>query len=138
MSVRHRPMRPGDVRECVEILTADPVMRSRYGALVGQVRPTFLRLLGRLAFRAVVFEDLAAQPTRLVGLGISAFLVDAYVRKLKTPPLCWAGPDLVGRIVNGEHPILPDRQLPSTNAASDRRNFVSRGWTATELRAHPT
>jgi hypothetical protein len=137
MSVRHRPMRPGDVRECVEILAADPVVGSRYGALVGQVRPTFLRLLGRLAFRAVVFEDFAAHPKRLVGLGISAFLVEAYVGKLKTAPLCWAGPDLVGRIVRGEDPILTDRQLRDANAGSGLHNFVWHGCTRLEERARP-
>ena len=137
MTVRHRPMRPRDVRECVEILAADPIAASRYGALIGQVRPIFLRLLARLAFRAVVFEDLAAQPTRLVGLGISAFLVEAYVRKLKTAPLCWAGPDLVGRLVNGEDPILTDRQLRDANAGNGLHNFVWHGCTRVEERARP-
>lgn len=137
MTVRPRPMQPGDVWECVEILARDPVVAPRYGALIDQVRPAVLRLLGRGAVRAVVLEDLGGARPRLVGLGISAFVTDAYAQEVKKPPLSWIAPDLVRRTLAGEAPILTDRQLQDANTSTGLHNCTLHGCTRLEDRARP-
>ncbi len=69
MALRHRPMRPNDVRECVEIVAAHPVICPRYGSAIRDLPRVWLGLLGREAFRAVVFEDSRDSQVRTMGVG---------------------------------------------------------------------
>jgi DNA-binding CsgD family transcriptional regulator len=118
-------MRPADIIECIDIIRADPIAETRYGGHIGQLRSVFLRLLRQRAFLAVVFEDETGHCGRLVGTGISAFLTDAYIKRIKTAPLGWVAPDLVTRIAGGESsPVLSDRQLQEANATTGLTNFV--------------
>lgn len=115
MTIHCRPMLPKDVRPSVEILAVHPVVAPRYGDSIDQLRPAWLSLLGCEAFRAVVFEEIQEHKTRLVAAGVSVFVTDSFVRELKTPPLFWIGPELAGRIVRGDSPLLTDEEVCAAN-----------------------
>ena len=87
MALRHRPMRRGDVEECVEIVAAHPLLGPQYGSCIGDLRSAWGSLLGREAFRAVVFEDAKDSQVQAVGVGVSVFVSDDFLFELKTPPL---------------------------------------------------
>ena len=134
MDVRYRPMRPGDIRECVQIVAADPNVAARYGNLMAHLRPAWLRLLGCAAFRAVVFEDLGGMRPRLVGVGVSAFVSERFARAVQTPPFSWAGPEAIREIVRGGSPLLSDAQLREANTSTGLTLFCWHGSTRREDR----
>src|SRR6267378_2412841 len=116
MAVRHRPMRPDDVRECAEIVATHPVIGPRYGSAIGDLGRVWLGLLGREAFRAVVFEDSKDSQVRIMGVGVSVFVSDEFLFELKTPPFFWVSHELIHRINCGDSPLLSDKQMRQTNA----------------------
>src|SRR6266576_6326921 len=91
MAVRYHPMRQNDAQECVEIVAAHQFMGPRYGSGTTDLRTVWLSLLGREAFRAVVFEDGEDTQVRIMGVGVSAFVSHDFLIELKTPPFFWAG-----------------------------------------------
>jgi hypothetical protein len=115
MALRHRSMRPDDVRECVEIVRMHPILGPQYGRVM-DLRSVWLSLLGREAFRAVVFEDAKDSQVRRVGVGVTVFITDDFLTELKTPPFFWIGPELTKRIVCGDSPLLLDKQVEQANA----------------------
>ena len=90
MSIRYRPMRPNDVRECTGILAEHPLVSARYGISLAGLGPVWLRLLASegLASAAAVEEE-AAGKTRIPALGVSAFVSDEFLRELKASPHFW-------------------------------------------------
>lgn len=117
MAVRHRPMRANDVRECVEIVAAHPIVGPRYGDAIADLGPAWLRLLYSDGFcaRAVIEETNGAQVNKLA-IGISVFVDDEFLRETKTPPHFWIGPELAKRVARGHSPVLSHRQLCEANA----------------------
>lgn len=118
MRVRHRPMRAADVHECVELIAQDPIMSVRYGPLLQHLPKVWLRLLGKEAFRAWVFPLAHPQNHKLIALGASAVVSDAFVARLKRPTFVWIGPELVSRILQGDSPLLSDQQVAEVNASN--------------------
>ena len=118
MGIRHRQMRPKDVRECVDIVAAHPIVGPRYGSAITDLRPVWLRLLGREAFMPVVFEELRGSDVRILGAGVTAFVADDFMRELKTPPLFWIGPELARRVVRGDCPLLSDKEVRVANSGA--------------------
>jgi hypothetical protein len=118
VGIRHRQMRPKDVLQCVDIVAAHPILSSRYGSAIADLRPAWLRLLGREAFRAVVFEEISGPHIRILGTGITVFVSDEFMRDAKTPPLFWIGPELVKRVVRGNCPLLSDEELREANSGA--------------------
>jgi DNA-binding CsgD family transcriptional regulator len=117
MGIHWRPMRPRDVRGCAAIIAAHPVNGARYRDQIGDLHKVWLSLLGREAFRAVVIESVdASQRTTLIGVGVSAFVSDAFLNQLKTPPYRWVGPELLRQIVRGDDPLLSDQQVRTANS----------------------
>jgi hypothetical protein len=116
MALRFRPMRPKDVSECVQIVTAHPVIGPRYGPALDQLRPAWLRLLDCEAKRAVVLEEVVESRATILYLGISVFVRDEFMRELKTAPLFWWGPELTWRIMQGKSPVLSDKELREANS----------------------
>lgn len=116
MALRHRSMRQEDVGECVEIVGAHPLLGPQYGSVIKDLRSVWLSLLGREAFRGVVFEDAKDSQVRTVGVGVSVFVSDDFLRDLKTPPFIWIGPELIKRIIRGNSPLLSDKQMRQANA----------------------
>jgi hypothetical protein len=127
MSIRHRPMQPKDVRACVEIVAAHPVIAAWYGDAIADLRPALLRLLGCEAAKTIVFEDVEGAHVRIWGVGISVFVSDEFLRELKTPPLSWIGPELAKRIVRGNSPVLSDRQVQEANSCGGLNAVVWEG-----------
>lgn len=115
MGIRWRPMRPKDVRKCVQIIASHPVIEPRYGNVVADLCPSWMKLLGQEAFRAVVFEESQGSDSRIIGCGVSVFVADDFLRLLKTPPFFWVGPELVKRIRSGRSPLLSNKQVREAN-----------------------
>jgi hypothetical protein len=116
MSIRCRPLRPKDVAGCVEIVAQHPFIGPRYAGIISALPAVWLSLLGREAFRAYVYEDLQDSPPRLVGVGCSAIISDAFLREVKTPPFFWIGAELTRRVSGGRSPLLLDKQVRETNS----------------------
>jgi len=123
MSIRHRPMRPKDVRECVEIVATHPIVAPRYGNGLADLRTAWLRVFSSNGFcSAVVFEEIddgavrGRSPSRLVGMGVSVFVSDDFLRELKTRPSFWIGPELARRVVRGDSPLLSEKQVREANS----------------------
>src|SRR5260370_32752316 len=115
MGIHWRPMRPKDVGECVEIVATHPILGPRYGPAIVDLKAVWLGLLGREAFRPFVFEEVQGSSIRKVGVGVSAFVSDDYLVRMKTPPFFWVGPDLTMRIARGESPLLSDKEMREAN-----------------------
>jgi hypothetical protein len=116
MTIRSRPMRPKDVRECADIVAENPTLGARYGSAITDLRAVWLELLGREAFRAIVFEDLQGSDHRIIGCGVSTFVSDDFLRGLKKAPFIWVGPELVNRLMSGNSPLLSDKQVREANS----------------------
>lgn len=115
MALRFRPMRPKDVQECVEIVASHLLLGPQYGGDINELRSVWLSLLGREAFRAVVFEDAKDSRVQIVGAGVSTFVSDDFLSELKTAPFFWIGPELTKRILSGNSPLLSDKQVRQAN-----------------------
>ncbi len=111
-------MRPYDVRECVEIVAAHPIVGPRYGSAIADLSPAVLRLLSCNGFAsAAVFEEAGEAGSRMVAVGITVFVTDDFVRQLKTPPLFWIGPELVKREARGDSSsLLSRKQVQEANS----------------------
>jgi DNA-binding CsgD family transcriptional regulator len=116
MALRYRPMRPKDVRACVEIVAAHPLLGPQYESVIVDLPSVWLGLLGREAFRAVVFEDAEDSQVQRIGVGVSVFVSDDFLMELKTPPFFWIGPELTKRLLRGDSPLLSDKQVRQANA----------------------
>jgi hypothetical protein len=110
-------MRPKDVRECVEIVAAHPVVGPRYGSAIADLRPVWLHVLAARAFcGTAVFEEVIGSRVRMLGVGATLFVSDHFIRDLKTPPFFWMGPELVRRIGREDYPLLYENQVREANS----------------------
>src|SRR5258708_23244136 len=116
MSVRFRFMLPKYYRECVEICMALPLLGPQYGGILSDLRSAWLSLLGREAFRAVVFEDAKDSQVRTAGVGVSVFVSDDFLLEIKTPPFFWIGPALTKRRLRADSALRSDKQVRHHNA----------------------
>ena len=132
MPLRYREMQSTDVSRCVEIVAENPILKPRYGPAISELEECWLRLLGTLAFTAVVFEEMGSGSWHLIGAGISAFLSDAFIREMKTSPLIWVGPEIVRRISAGNSPVLSDKQVAESNTQGGLNLFGWHGATSVE------
>jgi hypothetical protein len=128
MAITYRPMRPKDVKQCVEIVAADPIVGPRYGKAIGNLRAVWLELLGSEALRAIVLEhSFKASGVEIVGVGASAFVSEDFFRELKTPPFFWAGPEITKRVVCGASPLLTNKQVRHGNSNAGLNLIVWEG-----------
>ena len=122
MSIRYRSMRPNDVRECVEIVAAHPIVGPRYGSAIADLGPAWLRLLSCDGLcSASVFEEVeeGVERTRprMLGVGVTVFVSDDFLREVKTQPFFWIGPELAKRVARGDHsPLLSQKQVQEANS----------------------
>lgn len=138
MTLQYRPMQAKDVDRCVEIVAGNPFLAPRYGDAIADLGKTWLSLLGRLAFTAVIFEEsLGGNRSRLVGAGISAFVSDAFLRDIKKPPLIWIGPEIVCRVSQGNSPLLSDKEVAEANTHGGLNLIGWHGATSIEDAARP-
>jgi hypothetical protein len=116
-------MLPNDITECAGIIADHPVIGPRYGQVIQDLSPAWLRLVGSEAMRSAVFEEVEGRRARIWGVGVGVFVTDDYVRELKKPPQFWSGPELATRIMRGTSPVLSDRQVREANS-SDGLNLL--------------
>lgn len=138
MPFTHRPMRPKDVRECVEIVAASPIQAPRYGTSIRDLPTVWQGLLGQEAFRAFVFEETQdhLKPTK-VGVGVSTCISDDFLQYIKTPPFFWVYPELIRRIASGKSPLLSDKQTREANANGGLNLLVWEGAVRIEYENRP-
>lgn len=125
MTLRARPMQPRDVRQCVAIIAAHPVIGPRYGSAIKDLQIAWLRLLDTEALVTTVFEELIGTRVTILGMGVSIFLREEYLDVLKKPPLRWIGPELAKQIARGETPHPSDKQLRDLNS---RGGVIAMSW----------
>ena len=118
-------MRPGDVDECVKIVAANQLLRVQYGNDLADLRAAWLCLLASNPFcGTAVFEEIEGSRTRIIGVGVTVFVSDDFLRELKTPPCFWIGPELTSRIKRGDSPLLTEGQVREANSR-DGLNLVT-------------
>jgi hypothetical protein len=125
--MRHRPMEPGDVRECAEIVAKHPVIGPRYGSRIKDLPAAWLRVLACEAKSATVFYADDSPRAPICFVGISIFVTDDFVRELKAAPGFWMGPELVKRILRGDSPVLLKGQFVEANSRSGLNLIVWEG-----------
>lgn len=127
MQVCFRPMQAKDVKPCAGLLASHPEERHRYGELLAQLPAAWLSLLRTGAMLSSVFEDKDAPVPRLIGCGVSVFVTDGFLRRLKTKPLVWVGPELLRRVIAGNAPILGPKEIRQANSRDGLNNVVWAG-----------
>jgi hypothetical protein len=137
MDLSYRPMRVGDFAACADIINSDPVVGPRYGPAIHLLPVVWSHLLGREAFRAFVFETSDSGRRKIILVGIAAFVADSFVRRLKTPPFVWIGPELTQCIANGHSPLLSDQAVAAANATGTLNCFCWSGCIHPEYVAEP-
>ncbi len=116
MQLRHRPMQPADIPECVDIVANHPVIGPRYGRAIGHLGEAWLRLLQREAKLANVVYAGEGSRAPICFVGVTVMVRDDFLREMKTPPHFWVGPELTRRIMKGESPLLTGKQLREANS----------------------
>jgi hypothetical protein len=110
-------MRPKDVAQAVSFVTSHPVAGQRYGDTIKTLASTWLRLLGRKAFCAIVLEEFDGDRVQMVGAAARVFVSDDFLRELKTPPFFWIAPELANRLACSNSPLLSDNEVAAGNTS---------------------
>src|ERR1700749_2217263 len=105
MAIRSRPLQSNDVRKCVEIIAAHPILRRRYEWVWSDLEAVILSLMPLDAFGSTVFEEVDESSIRLLGAGIATFVRDDFIRQFRNAPTTWATPELVTRLKRGYSPV---------------------------------
>jgi hypothetical protein len=96
MNLRHRPMQPRDIRECVEIVANHPVIGPRYGQAIELLPQAWLSLLRCEAKLTMVIQE-EGPDAPICFIGVTIVLRDDFVREMKALPQFWVGPELARR-----------------------------------------
>jgi hypothetical protein len=121
MRLRYRPAMAGDLRDYVRHLT----VRERYGSLFDRLADVWCALLRRESIISAVVEDLERNDRdRALALGVSVFVTDEFLRRVKTPPLFWIGPELIRHILQNNSPILDSAAIRRANSGEGLNSFV--------------
>jgi hypothetical protein len=124
MPLQWRTMKPNDVAECAKIIAAHPVIGKRYGAAIKDLRRSWLRLLGSEAMTTAVFEEVEKGRFTLAGVGVGVFVRDEFIRELKSRPQFWFGPELAKRALDGNSPVLSDKEVREANSGEGLNELV--------------
>ena len=116
MHLRHRPMQPGDIRECVDIVANHPVIGPRYGPVIEHLAEVWLRLLDSDALITDVIHAEEGSEAPICFFGVSAIVRDDFLCEMKRPPHFWLGPELATRVMKGQSPLLTGKQLRDANS----------------------
>ena len=115
MRLRVRPMGLHDVENCVALLASHPEERRRYGGLLEELPAAWKKLIRGRTLTSALLEDMDAQ-RQLVGLGVAVFVDDEFLRRLKSPPWVWMGPELTRRACGSSSDILSASQIREANS----------------------
>jgi hypothetical protein len=118
MRLSYRQMECGDIPTCVGIMAAHPVQRLRYGPTIKLLSRVWSRLVGLESFRTDVFEkaDSDSGGRRSIALGVSVFITEDFLQRLKTTPFVWIGPELTVLVARDRSPLLSDREVAEANS----------------------
>jgi hypothetical protein len=117
-------MKPRDVAGCVEIIASHPVIGARYGAETKNLGRAWLQLLDSEAMTTAVFEEVEKGRVSLAGVGVGVFVRDEFVRELKGRRQFWFGPELAKRVLNGNSPVLSDKEVREANSGKGLNELV--------------
>jgi hypothetical protein len=117
MRLRARPMLPKDVNSCVKLVASHPEERRRYDRLLEQLPAALLRLLRAGSTITTVVEDTNMRVPQVVACGVSVFVTTDLLRRFKTAPLIWTGPEVVRRVSSGDSSVLSPQQIREFNSA---------------------
>ena len=124
MSLHWRPMQPKDVAGCAEIIASHPVIAPRYGPVIKHLGRAWLQLLDSHAMTTAVFEEFEKGRVTLAGVGVGVFVRDEFVRELKARRQIWFGPELAKRVLNGNSPVLSDKEVREANSREGLNELV--------------
>jgi hypothetical protein len=133
MRLQVHPMRPKDVKACVELHAAHSEQRRRYGTLLEKLGPAWLKQIRSGALTSSVLEDLDRDRPQVVACGASVFVAAELFKELKTAPFVWLGPELVQRSLRGDPSILSPEQIRAANSGRGLNLVVWDGLTKTVL-----
>lgn len=112
--IRGRPLRHADLEEARHVL---PTWLQMPAALRERLPVLWTRLLGQSGFSGDVIEDLSRPPgQRMVGLGVTVALDDAWVQRMCQEPPVHAGAAWYQDFMDGRTAPLDDRALGLANA----------------------
>jgi hypothetical protein len=120
-------MSPKDVANAVTLVASSPFDRQRYGSMIDHLYLAWLRLLHCRSMDSIVIEDLDAPPGGILGIGVSVFITNEFLRLCKTAPLFWIGPELVRRTMRGDSVILAPKALLAANSGDGVNVFTWAG-----------
>lgn len=116
MKLRHRPMQPEDIPECVDIVANHPVVGPRYRATIKLLPEAWRRMLQCEARIAIVVQAEEGLRAPICFSGIAVMVRDDFLLDMKKPPHFWVGPELTRRIMSGESPLLTGKELREGNS----------------------
>lgn len=136
MKLRHRPMQPGDIPECVDVLSKHAMIGPRYGPTIEHLAEAWHRLLRSEPNFATVFHAGDDERAPICLFGFSVIVHDDFVREIKTLPQFWVGPELTRRVIKGESPVLTDKQLRESNSGDGMNLLFWEGCAMPGYEAH--
>ena len=113
-------------RDAPKIIAAHPAIGPRYGSAIKDLSRAWLRLLGSEAMTTAVFEEVDRGRVNLAGVGVGVFVRDEFIRELKTPRQFWVGPELTKRVLNGNSPVLSDKEVREANSGEGLNELVGK------------
>jgi hypothetical protein len=128
MRLRVRPMGLQDVENCVSLLASHPEERRRYGTSLEQLPAAWRKLIRNESLTSAVLEDMDGGSSQIVAFGAAAFISDYFLRRLKTAPLLWIGPELTRRVISGDSGVLAASGIREVNSNGGLSLVV---WAAT-------
>ena len=97
-------------------MAAHPVQRLRYGPTIKLLPAVWSHLLGLESFCTDVFEMSDSGSPKAIAVGVSVFVTEDFVQRLKTKPFVWIGPELTVLVAKDCSPLLSDREVAEANS----------------------
>lgn len=131
MLLRARTMEAADLVRCGSLVASNAVERFRYGPLLGKLCSAWFKLLQAGCLNSTIVENVEGSIP--VALGVTVFVTDDLLRKLKTVPKAWIGPTLTRLAIHTWSGILTPEQIRAANSTTGVNLVV---WTAVVASAH--
>jgi hypothetical protein len=115
MKPHYRPVRTSDILTCVQHIATHPILGPRYGELIELLPVAISRALRDDYVTINIFEE-SQGSTRFLAAGMAVFISEDFLRKAKTTPSFWTGPELVKCIASGKSPLLSEADVRDANS----------------------
>ena len=129
-------MQPGDIPECVDVLSKHAVIGPRYGPTIEYLAEAWRAVLHSEPNFATVFHAGEDERSPICLFGFSVVVHDDFVREMKKLPPFWVGPELTRRFKKGESPILTDKQIREANSQDGMNLLIWEGCAMPGYEAH--